>query len=148
MVHKIRENDTNRNLCICESRYKNLYLYLVCDEKFQYALNCHLIYDSWSRQLEPSSENESRKRCPIAPISVFIIASQSWQPMMKLMTKSRSQNHHEPSSLDAVVRILLQRYDVIHFPGCVNREERGEGNPIRSHDPEANGTWKQRWRDG
>lgn len=66
---------------------------------------------------------------------------------MKLMTKSRFQNH-APSSPNAATRILSQCYDVIHFPGCVNREEEGEGNPIRLHDAEANGTWEQRWRDG
>lgn len=66
---------------------------------------------------------------------------------MKSMTKSRFQKR-ALSSADAAIRILSQQYNVIHFPGCVNREEGGEGNPIRLHDPEANGTWKQRWRDG
>lgn len=33
---------------------------------------------------------------------------------------------------------------VIHFPECVNREEGGEGNPIRLHDPEASGTRERR----
>ncbi|EGI64064.1 hypothetical protein G5I_07646 [Acromyrmex echinatior] len=67
---------------------------------------------------------------------------------MKLMTKSRFQNHALSSPSEYAIRILSQQYDVIHFPGCVNREEGGEGNPIRLHDPEANGTWEERWRDG
>ncbi|KYN20469.1 hypothetical protein ALC57_07375 [Trachymyrmex cornetzi] len=55
---------------------------------------------------------------------------------------------HHRHRANAAIRIPSQQYDVIHFPGCVNREEGGEGNPIRLHDPEANGTWEQRWRDG
>ncbi|KYM95102.1 hypothetical protein ALC62_14258, partial [Cyphomyrmex costatus] len=64
----------------------------------------------------------------------------------ELMTKSRFQNYALSSPRECRRSVFSRsNTNVIHFPGYVNREEGGEGNPIRLHDPEANGTWEQRW---